>query len=129
MFERRKENETLPEENLDFVPETRIPDTPIEFQTALINLKAEQLFKHINKDIVLSKLNEREIYGLRAMAELIGFAEFYGLKELKKMYLHDFFMILATSRARYGFEREMLVTGIGVSKLKTDKTNKKRKWI
>ena len=104
-----------------------MPENSVELHAQMINLKATEIFQHINQDMVLAKLDAREKFAVRKMAEIIGFAEFYHLEELKRLYLHDLFVLLATSRSSGGWQQETMATAI----LKTSKSKeveKNKRW-
>lgn len=104
-----------------------MPENSVELHAQMIELKASDVFSHINKDMILARLDNREKFAVRKMCEIIGFAEFYHLEELKKLYLHDLFVLLATSRSSGGWQQETMATAI----LKTSKSReveKNKRW-
>ena len=88
------------------------PENYLEYKQYIISPSSTEFFKDINKDYVLSKLSEWEIWFLRELNELIGLADEYGWKKTSDFLLRKSLVVLATARSRGGWQQEMLATDI-----------------
>ena len=84
------------------------PEDLLEFKQSIITPSSTDFFKDINKDYVLSKLTEKEIWFLRELNDLIGLADSYNWKKTSDFLLRKAMVLLATSRSRGGWQQEML---------------------
>ena len=82
-------------------------DTPLELQQFLISPDAKTWFAWINKDMILSYLDEEDLEKVRLIGRLINTLERYSLRKVAKDFIGDLLIIVNTARARHGFERQI----------------------
>ena len=100
------------------------PENYLEYKQYIIDPSSTGFFKDINKDFVLSKLTEREIWFLRELNELIGLADEYGWEKTSNFLLRKSLVVLATARSRGGWQQEMLATDIKRASLEGNEEKK-----
>jgi len=89
-----------------------IPETNVELHASMIEVDSRKIFSHLGKDLILANLNFNEKLAVRRICRIIGFAEYYGLHDLKQYFLHDLSVLLGSSRATNGWQQESLNTSI-----------------
>lgn len=90
-------------------------ETPIEFQQFLIQPTAENYYKWITKDMVITYLDEEDMKKVRMLGEIIITLYKRGLYINVDEFMADLCMILNSSMARHGFFTQMQRTSIGKS--------------
>jgi hypothetical protein len=117
----------------------RIPDIPLEswidLQKFVIDPESKQIFQFLNKDIVLSNLNENEIYLVRLIIDYVteleltkpvNIGETDDIDTGSHFWLSKTLSILHTARSRGGFQQKMF--GTSVTKIQRLEEKKKEPW-
>lgn len=94
----------------EYLPPMAQPESSIELQTFLVTPDSQRRFKHVDRDMTLSNLNEFEVKNLISLNELVGFFKLSNLDTAKQVFEHDGKIVLAIARSRRGFERKMVST-------------------
>jgi len=102
------------------------PETPIEFQQFLIQPTAENYYKWITKDMVITYLDEEDMKRVRMLGEIIITLYKRGLHKNVDEFMADLCIILNSSMARHGFFTQMQRTSIGKSFQYYDETEAKK---
>ena len=83
----------------------------LQFQRFLVEPISSSLLDNVFiRDLVLSNLNEIDIYKARNVIELIGDLENWGISKASKLFKVTLMNLVNTARARGGFERLALIT-------------------
>ena len=106
--EKYRDQEFLEGENKYDIP----PETNIELQTGLINPDSKKVWDHLNKDDVISNLQEWELRLVRLYNDLISSCAYVNAQKAGAFFMSMKAGVLTSSQSRYGFNRRLLATVI-----------------
>lgn len=90
----------------------QLVESQIELHMEVITPQVVADFPHINKDVVLANYDAVELADARIKGEMIGYYTILKFHTIKQSHVNDLEMLSATSRAKNGRDRELLVSQV-----------------
>jgi len=115
------------QQHQEFMPPLAPPESNIELQTFLVTPDSQRKFRHIDRDMTLSNLNDFEVKTLISLNELVGIFKLSDLDTARQVFEHDGKVVLNVTRSRRGFERKMVSTTRAIVG-KDEESKKRRKF-